>query len=112
QAASTTEGNSAQAQQQATSSQDVRTIHIIGINKMKFVVKEEGQAISVGEKVETATGETYLLLEAIEAAPGETLNIKLTTVSKLPATAMAHNWVLLKQGADAQAFSSAATAAK
>ena len=96
----------------ATKSQEVRTIHIIGINQMKFAVKEEGEAVGTGETVTTPTGETYLLLESIKAAPGETLHIKLTTVTKLPGAAMSHNWVLLKQGSDPAAFASAAISAK
>lgn len=42
---------------------------------------------------------------SITAKPGEQITVKLTTVSKLPAAAMSHNFVLLDQGSDARAFS-------
>ncbi|MES1925999.1 plastocyanin/azurin family copper-binding protein [Salinisphaera sp. T31B1] len=50
--------------------------------------------------------------EAISAKPGEEITIKLTNNSKLPAAAMAHNWVLLKADADAQKIDEAAAKAK
>jgi len=40
--------------------------------------------------------------------PGEKITIKLVNKSVLPASAMAHNWILLKSGADAAAFDRAA----
>lgn len=89
----------------------IRTIDIIGINKMRFVVEENGERIGTGEAVESG-GETYLLLDDIKATPGEKLRIRLTTVSKLPAGAMSHNWVLLTQGTDADAFATAAAMAR
>lgn len=48
----------------------------------------------------------------ITAKPGEEITIKLTTDSKLPAAAMSHNFVLLKQGVDARAFSISSAAHK
>lgn len=45
--------------------------------------------------------------EKITASPGEKITIKLTTVSKFPAAAMAHNFVLLKQSVDAKAVATA-----
>lgn len=95
-----------------TSSDDVRTIDIIGIDKMKYVVKEEGQMLGTGGTVETAQGDSYILLESIDAKPGEKLRIRLTTKSQLPAQAMSHNWVLLKMSTDPTAFATAATGAK
>lgn len=47
-------------------------------------------------------------LNAIEAKPGEELHIVLTNTGSLPKQAMAHNWVLLKAGSDAAAFSATA----
>jgi len=41
-------------------------------------------------------------------SPGESVTVKLVNKSHLPASAMAHNWVLLKHGADADAFDNAA----
>ena len=50
--------------------------------------------------------------EAITAKPGEALKVTLTNLGSLPKESMAHNWVLLKAGADAGAFSAAAISAK
>lgn len=87
-----------------TETEDVRTIEIIGIDNMKFAVEEDQEGISVGE----STSDDLLLLESITAQPGDTLRIVLTTQSQLPASAMSHNWLLLTQEADVQAFVSAA----
>jgi azurin len=51
-------------------------------------------------------------LESIEAKPGEELKVVLTNIGTLPIEAMGHNWVLLKKGADATVFSTAAGTAK
>ncbi len=48
----------------------------------------------------------------IEAKAGEQLKVVLTNNGTLPVEAMGHNWVLLKAGSDAAAFSAAAAAAK
>lgn len=101
-----------QEQTSQTQSQDIRTIDIIGIDQMKYVVREVGEMIGTASTVEASNGETYLLLESIDASPGEQLRIRLTTVSNLPATAMAHNWILLKMGVDPAAFAQAAGTAK
>lgn len=85
----------------------VRTINIIGTDDMKFVVEEEAEGLVTGD----ASGE-YILLEAIEAAPGEEITITLTTISNLPPTAMSHNWTLLAMGTDADAFARASLTAR
>lgn len=97
-----------QQQTEATETDDVRTIEIIGVDEMKFVVEDNQEGISVGEAVR----DDLLLLESITVSPGETIRIRLTTRSEMPATAMAHNWLLLTDGADAQDFAQAAAAAK
>jgi azurin len=51
-------------------------------------------------------------LATIEAKPGEALKLTLTNIGTLPKEAMGHNWVLLKKGTDANAFSTAAMTAK
>lgn len=106
---SESEGTRQQAQAETD---DVRTINIIGIDKMKYVVKEEGELIGTAETVKTADGDPYLLLQNIEAKAGEELRIRLTTVSNLPASAMAHNWILLEMGVDPAAFAQVATRAQ
>jgi azurin len=49
---------------------------------------------------------------AIQAAPGEDLQVTLTNAGSLPKESMAHNWVLLKAGADAAAYANAAIGAQ
>lgn len=60
----------------------------------------------------TAGDNMRFSLESIEAKPGEELKVVLTNIGTLPIEAMGHNWVLLKKGADATAFSTAAGTAK
>lgn len=90
-----------------TMNDGVRTINIIGTDDMKFVVEEEGEGIVTG-----ATSGNYILLEAINVAPGEEIRITLTTVSNLPPTAMSHNWTVLEMGADTEAFARASITAR
>ena len=92
-------------------SSDTRTVEIYGIDQMKYVVKEQSEGLQTGDTYEV-NGETYYLLEGINATAGEELVVKLTTISKIPPTAMSHNWLLLNQGADAQAFNAASIQAK
>lgn len=105
-------GGNKQKQQVQTQNQDIRTINIIGIDQMKYVVKEEGNQIGTANIIKTSSGDSYLLLENIKAEPGEKLHIRLTTKSKLQATAMSHNWILLKTGVDPTDFANAAMQAK
>lgn len=106
------ESQSTVAEASQAQGQNVRTIDIIGVDQMKYVVKEEGELIGTAGTIKGSNGETYLLLENIEADPGEQLRIRLTTVSNLPASAMAHNWILLKSGVDPSTFAKAANQAK
>ena len=95
---------------QAQVDADVRTINIIGIDAMKFAVEEPAEGITVGDT--TGSDNDLLLLETIQAEPGEEIRIRLTTRSQLPASAMAHNWILLTQEADAAAYARKAVQAK
>jgi azurin len=96
--------------QETEMASDVRTIDIIGIDQMKFAIEDEDQeGITLGDPV---GADNLPKLESISVEPGEEFRIRLTTRSSLPATAMAHNWVLLTMGADGQAFSTAAAQAK
>lgn len=56
--------------------QDAKIVEIEGTNQMKFTVTE------------------------ITAQPGQKITVKLTTVSKMPAVAMSHNFILLTADAD------------
>lgn len=85
----------------------VRTINIIGTDAMKYTVEDEGEGIVTGD----ASG-NYIILEAIEVAPGEEIRITLTTESNLPPTAMSHNFILLSMGTDVNAFVQAALQAR
>lgn len=64
---------------------DIKTIQITGSDQMKYDVTE------------------------IDASPGQEIKIVLTTESKLPKVAMAHNVVVLKQDTDLKAFVNAAS---
>ncbi|MDA3921039.1 MAG: plastocyanin/azurin family copper-binding protein [Salinisphaera sp.] len=50
--------------------------------------------------------------EHLTVAPGEKVTIKLVNKSNLPASAMAHNWILLKADADPDIFDRAAMRAR
>jgi azurin len=51
-------------------------------------------------------------LTSIEARPGEEIKVILTNIGTQPKEVMGHNWILLKGGVDATAFSVAAAADK
>jgi azurin len=55
----------------------------------------------VGDKMEYS-------LKQIVAKPGERLRIRLVSLAQTPKIVMAHNWVLLKLGANPKAFTDAA----
>ncbi len=69
-------------------SDEIRTIHIKGLDNMKFDV------------------------ELIEAAPGETIRIVFETVSNMPPQAMAHNIAVVDLGTDVDAFAMASMSAR
>lgn len=85
----------------------VRTIEVFGTDDMKYVVNEAADGLRTG-----AQSGQYVLLEAIEASPGEEIRIRLTTNSNLPPTAMSHNFVLVELGTDVDAFSRASITAR
>ena len=99
------------AREGASTDTETRTIEVIGIDKLKFVVAEQDEGLQTGEEI-TVNGSTYYLLTGINASPGEELTINLKTISNLPAQAMSHNWLLLQPEADAKAFNDASVQAK
>lgn len=106
---SQTQGNAeTQTSEQQTSG--IRTIEIIGVDQMKYVVRNGAQeGLTTGGEV----GENGMLeLEEISAKPGERIQIRLITQSQLPATAMAHNFVLLMLSTDIDAFVQASVTAR
>lgn len=60
----------------------------------------------------TANDTMKFSLTTIEAKAGEQIKLVLKNLGTLPKEAMGHNWVLLKAGSDAGAFSAAAITAK
>lgn len=98
--------------QQDADEESVRTVEILGLDQMKYVVEAEGEKIGTAGTLKTSNGDSYLLLENIEASPGETIKIRLTAVTKLPPTQMSHNWILLQPDVDPEAFAKEAITAK
>ncbi len=90
---------------------DVRTIELIGIDQMKFVVAESQEGVFTSDSLSSG-GTTYFVVDSIAATPGEELKVKLENVSSLPANAMSHNFAVLELGTDAQAFANASAKAK
>lgn len=95
----------------SASQEQARTINIIGIDKLKFVVAEKNTGLKTGEEI-TVNGNTYYLLKGINALTGEELTINLKTISNMQASAMSHNWLLLEMGSDPEAFTKASLQAK
>lgn len=112
-------GGGGQEQQQAESTSgsssqpadDVRTIELIGVDQMKFVLAEGQEGVHTSDTL-TASGNQYVVVDSIMTKPGQELRIKLTNVSSLPPSAMSHNFALLELGTDARAFSNASAKAK
>jgi len=96
----------AQQEPDVETNDGVRHIEIIGTDDMKFAVRSEANGLVTGD----ATGQNFIL-ESIVAEPGEEIRITLTTISNLPPAAMSHNFVLLEQDADADAFARASLVA-
>lgn len=93
------------------SSEAARTIDVIGIDQLKFVVAEQKEGLQTGAEIEYK-GNTYYVLEGFTVQAGEEITVNLKTISDLPASAMAHNWLLLEQGTDPAAFAQASLQAK
>ncbi|MEX2600889.1 MAG: plastocyanin/azurin family copper-binding protein [Balneolaceae bacterium] len=94
------------ASEAAPADDGVRTIDVIGIDMMRFVVASDEEGITVGEQ----HGNEYELLE-INASPGEELRINLEVRSQIPATAMSHNFAILDLGTDVGQFINQSAAA-
>jgi len=93
-------GGGEDRQETAETTEDaIRTIEIIGTDQMKYTVLEAEEGLVTGGQ-----SDQYIILEAIEASPGEEITINLRTISNIPKNAMAHNFVLLELGTDADAF--------
>lgn len=86
----------------AAADDGIRTIEVIGVDDLRFAVAEADEGLVTG-----GSSGQFMILESIEASPGEELRISLRTVSNLPPTAMSHNFVVLSQDADADQFARA-----
>lgn len=95
------------AQEEEAVDDGVRTIEIIGTDDMRFVVSEAAEGLVTG-----GSAGQNVILEAIEAEPGEELRIRLTTVSNLPASAMSHNLAIIDLGTDLEDFARQSVAAR
>ncbi|MBI2814568.1 MAG: azurin [Opitutae bacterium] len=60
----------------------------------------------------TANDSMKFNLTRIEVKAGQDVKVTLTNTGSMPKAAMAHNWVLLKKGADGKAFTDAAVTAQ
>lgn len=71
-------------------------------------------AFAAQAKTVTIEGQDSLRfsVDTITVQPGEKVTVKLVNNTKLPPSAMSHNWVLLKQSANPRAFVQAAMKAK
>lgn len=82
-------------------SQQVRTVKVIGTNHMRFTVTHKKPGLKVGKKVTGDNGKPQYRLKSIIAKPGQKMEVILHNYTKLPASAMSHDWVLLKKNANA-----------
>jgi azurin len=69
-------------------------------------------AVAANAAVElTANDSMKYNLARFEVKAGQEVTLSLTNMGNMPKAAMAHNWVLLKKGADPKAFADAAVMA-
>ena len=60
----------------------------------------------------TSTDDMKFSVTSIAARPGERLRVVLVATGSMPATLMAHNWILLRAGTDSEAFVNAGVLAR
>jgi azurin len=106
------EDGEASSTKNADAKTEVKTVQIYGIDNMKYVVKKENGAVETAGNIKASNGKKYLQLKNISVAAGEKVRIILTSIGSLPASAMSHNWILLKTGVDPSTFATAAMQAK
>ncbi|WP_340105138.1 plastocyanin/azurin family copper-binding protein [Rhodohalobacter sp. 8-1] len=94
-----TTGDMNEGTQMAETDDGTRTIELVGIDDLRFAVTEEHEGV-----VTSGSSGQYMIVESIEASPGEELRVNMRTVSNLPPTAMSHNFALLSQDANADEF--------
>jgi azurin len=70
------------------------------------------EVAAVAEVTIEANDQMKYNLDRIDVKEGQTVRLTLKHVGTLPVEAMGHNWVLVKQGTDKEAFAAAAMTAK
>ena len=89
----------------------VGTLVIAGCGKKDEAAAPAAAASTVATFEFTANDSMKYNLTRIEVKAGQDVKIILTNMGSMPKAAMAHNWVLLKKGADPKAFVDAAVVA-
>jgi len=95
-------------------STDSLVIHIYSVDQMRYAIKasDQNSTVKVGEALQGNTKEKLLSLKSIQVYPGQKVHVILTNNSSLPAMAMSHNWVLLKNNIDPNDFAIASSSAR
>lgn len=85
-----------------------------GCGKNDSAAPAAGGTASAGPReIEITANDTMKYsVTSIEAKPGEDLDVVLTNAGSMPLEVMGHNWILLKSGSDAAAFSLAGSTHK
>ena len=84
---------------------------LAGCGKKEEAATPVAAASAVATFEFTANDSMKFNLTRIEVKPGQDVKIILTNMGTMPKAAMAHNWILLKKGADPKAFVDAAVVA-
>ena len=92
----------------------VRRLLMSGVAALVFTLGTAAGLHAQAPRVITLTGNDAMKFDvtAIEAKPGEALTVKVVSKGTMPKVAMAHNFVLLAAKTDANAFATAAAAAR
>ena len=87
----------------------LRALSVLALSSAGSLLRAQGAA----RTVEIAGNDSMKYsVTTFQAAPGEPLTVKLTSRGTMPKIAMAHNFVLLKPGTDAESFAKAALSAR
>ncbi len=91
-----------------------RNVVVVGMLAVLLAVGVTGQASAAEPRLVKlkATDAMQYDVKTIQATPGEALKVTLTTVSAMAKTEMAHNFVLLAKGTNADAFAMEAAMAR
>jgi len=103
--------SSTSSSESETMNDGTRSVDVIGIDKLMYVVAEQKDWLDTGKEM-TLKGNTYYVLNGMSATAGQELTVNLKTISNLPPQSMSHNWLLLMMDSDAKAFNDASIQAK